>query len=137
MNAKSAIMRVIYYTDRKEISRSKLHAMMYVISEEIDLDCSFEKASNPHPNIFSQDVEDGFDELEGHRLVESQTSTTLGGDERVSYLLTERGVDRTENLITDSDVEDKLREVCEEYLEYPISNLLSEIESSEPAHEWT
>ena len=138
MKVKSAVMRVIYYADRKEIdSQSRLHAVMYVVSEEISLDCSFEKSGNPHPSIFSQDVEDGFDELEGHRLVQSETTKTVGGDEQTSYLLTERGVDRTEKLITDSDAEDKIREVCEEYMEYPITNLLSEIESSEPAHEWT
>jgi DNA-binding PadR family transcriptional regulator len=138
MNTKSAVMRVIYHADRKKIeSKARLHTVMYIVSEEIEMDCSFEKASDPFPNIFSQDVEDAFDELETHKLVQSETSTTIGGDERVAYLLTERGVDRTEKLMTDSEVEDKIHEICEEYVNYPITNLLSDIEDSEPAHNWT
>lgn len=138
MNVKSAVLRVVYHADRHAVEMdSRINALMYLVTESTDVDCSFEKQEHATSiNLQSSEVEEAVNELESHRLIETNVETTIGGDERTTYLLTDKGVSKAELLIGDSDIEDTIESVVSEYGDYPISNLLNDIKNSEPAHEW-
>lgn len=138
MNVKSALLRVVYHSDRYAVdTTSRINALMYLVSESIDIDCSFDKKeSQSSIRLESEKVEEAIDGLESHRLIETEVEQTIGGDERVTYLLTEKGVSKADMLIGGSEEEDIIESVVSEYGDYPISNLLNDIKESEPANEW-
>jgi DNA-binding PadR family transcriptional regulator len=139
MNVKSAVLRVLYNSNRHTIDKEdRLHAIMYIISNRTKVQCSFEKrtCSGPEIELHSEEVEEAIEDLRSHRLVETKINQTIGGEKTVTYQLTKKGVDQMERLLTDSNIEEKISKITTDYDDYPLSNLLNEIYESEDSYKW-
>lgn len=139
MNVKSAVLRVIYHGDQHKLeTEDRLHAIMYLIRNNTELDFKYEQKEKTGASIqlHSSEVQESVEDLRSHRLVEKKINQTIGGDEVVDYQLTEKGVEQMERLLKDNQTERKISEITNEYEDYPLSNLLVELYESEEAHLW-
>lgn len=138
MNAKSAVFRVLNYANRNSIeTESRVHALLYIVNEELEMGLNFEKNNESiDVRLYSQDVDEAISDLEKHRFIEIKSKNTIGGDTRFQYNMTEKGMEKAESLIQGSEKDQIIQRICNQYGEYPISNLLSDIQNAEPAHEW-
>lgn len=139
MNVKSAVLRVIYHSDQHKLeTEDRLHAIMYLIRNNTELDFKYEQKEKTGASIqlHSSEVQESLEDLRSHRLVEKKINQTIGGDEVVDYQLTEKGVEQMERLLKNNQTERKISEITNEYEDYPLSNLLVELYESEEAHRW-
>jgi len=129
VNIKSATFRVVYHADGHAVEMdSRVNALMYLVNESTEVECSFEKQEHATSiNLQSSEVKEALSELEAHRLIEIKVESTIGGDEKTTYLLTDKGVSKAKLLIGDSDIEETIESIVSEYGDYPISNLLNNI----------
>lgn len=135
MELKSALIRVLYYADRHQIERkSRLHSLLYLIDEEIDIGCSFRTASSgADVRLYCDDIDEAVSEMSSLMLLSTDEDQTYEGESVHSYYLTEKGTSRCEKLITESEEDKKIRDICEEYRDVPLSNLLKDIRESASA----
>lgn len=142
MNSKSLVLRILYYSDRHGIDGgARLNTMVYLTSNEMDVDIDFEKeyqkGQGKEPKIQSDELKNIVGELQNYGLVDVNEYHTMGDDEVRSCYLTEKGVERSENLITESETEKRIEQQVSEKNDIPMSNLIHNIRDSEPAHEWS
>lgn len=130
-----SVLQIIHYQQSHSYSQfiPQITALMYLADKGVLTD-SLQFDKNRF-TLNSSELESLIQELESQDIVYMDSSVTFGGDTRNEVYLTENGRELLDEY-PDTELNEKVVDVCEEYGEIPISNLVSIIRESENSIEW-
>lgn len=97
------------------------------VGKRASLFCYEEAWNGPHPTSLSEDI----DSLDDSGLIDVEVAYTFGGDQRRTFILTEKGKQTTATIAEESSAHRAISQltssVIDEYATIPLSNLIDDV----------
>jgi len=134
-----SILSILHHSENSLKSKNRLKLLLYLSDKKLDDKFSiysYKKGTvGPNPKNMQRDI----DKLEDKNILVVTESYTFGGNKRYSYEVHHDSVEIFQNILENSNkdvkkLSDVINEICEEYGDIPLSNLMDIVREEYPKY---